>query len=65
MIKNQIMENLPADPVMLYSFINMKLRDSYSSLDALCDDLGVDRTELERKLGDAGFEYSAENNRFI
>lgn len=59
------MENLPADPVMLYSFINMKLRDSYASLDALCDDLGVDRAELERKLGDAGFEYSAENNRFI
>lgn len=65
MIKNQIMENLPADPVMLYSFINMKLRDSYGSLDELCDDLGVDRTELERKLGDAGFEYSPENNRFI
>lgn len=59
------MENLPVDPVMLYSFINMKLRDSYASLDALCDDLGVDRAELERKLGDAGFEYSAENNRFI
>lgn len=59
------MENLPADPVMLYSFINMKLRDSYASLDALCDDLGVDRTELERKLGEAGFEYSTENNRFI
>ena len=59
------MENLPVDPVMLYSFINMKLRDSYASLDALCDDLGVDRSELERKLGEAGFEYSSENNRFI
>ena len=25
---------LPEDPMMLYSFINMKLRDFYPSLDA-------------------------------
>ena len=24
---------LPEDPMMLFSFINMKLRDNYSSLD--------------------------------
>ena len=29
---------LPEDPVMLYSFINMKLRDFYPSLDALCEE---------------------------
>ena len=29
---------LPEDPMMLFSFINMKLRDNYSSLDELCDD---------------------------
>ena len=28
--------NIPKDPVMLLSFINMKLRDFYDSLDALC-----------------------------
>ena len=27
---------------MLLSYINMKLRDDYDSLDALCDDLGID-----------------------
>ena len=27
---------LPKDPMMLFSFINMKLRDFYPSLDALC-----------------------------
>ncbi|MBO5353548.1 MAG: DUF4250 domain-containing protein [Lachnospiraceae bacterium] len=57
--------DLPKDPVMLYSFINLKLRDFYSSLDALCDDLDVDRTELEQKLGAAGFSYEEENNRFV
>ena len=58
------MENLPKDPIMLLSFINMKLRDIYSSLDELCDDMEVDRAELEARLGQAGYEYSAENNKF-
>ena len=58
------MQTLPKDPIMLLSFINMKLRDIYSSLDELCDDMEVDRAELETKLGQAGYEYSAENNKF-
>ena len=29
---------LPKDPMMLFSFINTKLRDFYPSLDALCKD---------------------------
>ena len=32
---------LPKDPMMLFSFINMKLRDYYPSLDALCADMYV------------------------
>lgn len=59
------MENLPNDPFILLSFINMKLRDEYDSLDELCDDLGVDRVEIEGKLAVAGFEYSSENNKFV
>lgn len=55
---------LPKDPMMLYSFINTKLRDCYSSLDALCKDLQVNKQELIQALGTAGFEYSAEYNRF-
>lgn len=55
---------LPQDPAMLYSFINMKLRDRYASLDALCEDLDVERAVLEDKLAAAGFEYSAEHNKF-
>lgn len=55
---------LPQDPIMLLSFINMKLRDYYPSLDALCDDLDIDRSELEQKLNNAGFEYNPEANKF-
>lgn len=55
---------LPKDPMMLYSVVNMKLRDSYASLDALCDDLQVNRSELERELSAVGFAYDKEQNRF-
>lgn len=55
---------LPEDPMMLYSALNMKLRDYYSSLDELCDDLGIDRKEVEDKLRQVGFEYDAKMNKF-
>ena len=55
---------LPNDPMMLYSMINMKLRDFYSSLDALCEDMGVSKDEIIKRLGEAGFEYNEELNKF-
>lgn len=55
---------LPNDTAMLLSFINTKLRDCYGGLDALCDDLQVNRRELEEKLGQAGFEYNEQQKRF-
>ncbi len=55
---------LPTDPYMLMSFVNMKLRDEYESLDALCTDLDIDRESLVEKLAAAGFEYDATHNRF-
>lgn len=55
---------LPEDPMILYSYINTKLRDEYDSLDSLCDDLDVDRSELERKLNEVNFEYDPVRNRF-
>ena len=30
---------IPNDPVMLLSFVNMKLRDKYASLEVMCEDL--------------------------
>jgi uncharacterized protein Smg (DUF494 family) len=55
---------LPKDPMMLFSTVNMYLRDRYESLDELCADLDIDRAELENTLKAIGFEYSAENNKF-
>ena len=58
------MAEYPKDPAMLMSWANMKLRDCYGSLDELCDDLEIDRNELESKLNAAGFEYDKELNKF-
>ena len=55
---------LPEDPMMLFSLINMKLRDQYASLDALCDDLELDRADLEARLAAVGFCYDEKQNRF-
>ena len=40
---------LPSDPIMLLSVVNLKLRDFYPSLDALCDDLDADRGSALRQ----------------
>jgi biotin operon repressor len=59
---------LPQDPVMLLSYMNMKLRDNYSSLDALCDDLEINKEELANivsKLEGIGYTYNSERNQFI
>ena len=39
---------LPNDPMMLLSFVNMKLRDQYGSLEALCEDLDQDGQKIGR-----------------
>lgn len=55
---------MPKDPFILLSMINMKLRDSYSSLDALCDDMDEDKNEIVSTLSSAGFEYDENTNSF-
>lgn len=56
---------IPKDPVMLLSFINLKLRDFYSSLEALCDDLDVDQKEIVDKLSTIDYHYDAQRNQFV
>ena len=56
--------SLLKDPFILLGFINMKLRDSYPSLDALCDDMDESREEIEKTLASAGFEYDEKTNSF-
>ena len=57
--------SLPADPIMLLSVVNLKLRDYYKSLDALCEDLDADKADLCAKLHAVGYDYDAQRNQFI
>ena len=50
---------LPADPIILLSYINTQLRDHYASLDALCADQDADKDAICAKLADVGYEYNA------
>lgn len=56
---------LPEDPVLLFSVVNLKLRDFYSGLDALCEDLDIKKEELVNRLSEAGFSYDEEHNCFV
>lgn len=56
---------VPKDPVMLLSFINLKLRDFYKNLDICCEDLDLDREEVVRKLEGIGYRYDEGQNRFV
>ena len=55
---------LPKDPVLLLSYINMKLRDQYESLDALCDDLDADKGEIMDTLARIDYQYDEAQNQF-
>ena len=56
---------IPQDPVMLLSFINLKLRDYYGSLEQLCDDLEVNDQEIRDKLASIDYHYNEERNQFV
>lgn len=56
---------IPKDPVMLLSFVNLKLRDYYSSLEAMCEDMDIGREEIEEKLSGIGYRYDREKNQFV
>ncbi len=58
------MNNLPKDPHMLLSFVNTKLRDQFSSLDAFCDDYCLDKEDLVLKILSIDYAYDPEVNQF-
>ena len=57
--------HLPKDPVMLLSAVNMKLRDFYGNLDALCQELDIDKAWIVETLEKIDYQYDADKNQFI
>ncbi|SON49449.1 DUF4250 domain-containing protein [Vibrio tapetis] len=53
------------DTIMLMSIINMKLRDEFGGdLDKLVSYFEINKTKLEAKLAQAGFEFLPEAGQF-
>lgn len=59
------MQELPKDPMLLLSVVNTKLRDFYPSLDAFCEDSGVEKQELIEKLKGIDYEYDEARRQFV
>ncbi|MDR2045364.1 MAG: DUF4250 domain-containing protein [Clostridium sp.] len=56
---------MPEDPVMLLSYLNLKLRDFYKNLENLCEDLEADQAGIVKKLEAAGYHYDGASNQFV
>lgn len=52
------------DTILLYSLVNMKLRDEFLDLDDLVNYYGVDKKELLDRFSNAGYEYVEGENQF-
>lgn len=58
------MNFLTMDINIAYSMINMKLRDFYSSLDELCEDMDISKGELTEYFENNGYIYNENTNQF-
>lgn len=56
---------IPAEPVMLLSFANLKLRDYSKSLEDMCEDLDISQKDMEDKLAAIDYHYDVEKNQFL
>ena len=56
---------IPKDPVMLLSFVNLKLRDYFLNLDVFCEEYEVDKDEIIQKLASIDYHYDKEKNQFV
>lgn len=56
---------IPKDPMMLLSYVNLKLRDYYPSFEAMCDDMDISLAETEEKLSGIDYHYDRQLNQFI
>ena len=55
---------IPKDPNMLLSFMNLMLRDRYSSLEEFCTVYDADINEITDKLNAIGYQYDEKLNQF-
>ena len=60
-----MLNSLPKDPMLCLSVVNTKLRDYYSDLDSLCEDMGVEKESLLEQLKSIDYLYDEGQNQFV
>ena len=61
---SSVMSNLPKDPVMLLSAVNMLLRDTFSSVEELARANDMETKDITDKLASIGYKYDESQNQF-
>ena len=56
---------LPKDPMLLLSVVNTKIRDTYHSLEALCEDMQVNKEEIIDTLKGIDYVYDESRHQFV
>ena len=56
---------LPKDPVILLSYINMKLRNTRRLLEEFCEEEQIDVLGLCRTLDTIDYHYDRDRNQFV
>jgi len=59
------MYDMPSEPAILLSWLNMKLRDEFSTPDDLCRALDIDREEFNEYIAAREISYFPEGHRFV
>ena len=57
------MNYLELDEAMLYSMVNMKLRDFYRDLEDFCLSENVELSDFEDRLNELGLSYNEDTNQ--
>ncbi|WP_138263585.1 DUF4250 domain-containing protein [[Clostridium] hylemonae] len=56
---------LPKDPMLLLSVVNTKIRDYYHTLDAMCEDMEIDKNTIVDTLKGIDYEYDESRHQFV
>ncbi len=57
--------DMPKDPVMLLSFVNMRLRDEGINLSEFAAGFSVSEESIKEKLSAVGYTYDEKLNKFV
>lgn len=60
-----VYDKLPKDPVMLLSFINTQLRDTYASFTDFADAFQIDAEATAAALASIDYIYDSATNQFV